>query len=198
MNGFLTETVFFRWSCWQKKRKIKFHSPQLVDKSNTEHLIRELTQMKPLCFRSPVWFSLFDTFYPASKVFDSRERPVPLWSLKKRYPQPLSGPHTQKQTSGKPSPVSRHPCHWPCPPSVSSRQPLRQWSSLPKAPWDWSSSYSWSRKSRLLLLGNPRMLNLWDTLVHCSRFAATVSYSSVAPGKSSDNSLGAEKRRVSS
>ncbi len=80
-------------------------------------------------------------------------------------------------------------CHWPLPPSASSRQPLRQWSSLPKAPWDCNSSYSWSRKSRLLLLGNPRMVNLWDTLVHCSRFAATLSYSSVAPGNSSESSL---------
>lgn len=39
------------------------------------------------------------------------------------------------------------------------------------------------------------MVNLWDTLVHCSRFAATLSYSSVAPGNSSDSSL-TEQREV--
>lgn len=71
-----------------------------------------------------------------------------------------------------------------------------QWSSLPKAPWACSSSYSWSRKSRLLLLGNPRIVNLWDTLVHCSRLAATLSYSSVALGNSSDSSLKGQQRNI--
>lgn len=85
--------------------------------------------------------------------------------------------------------------YWPLPLSPSSRQPLRHWSSLPNAPCACSNSYSWSRKSRLLLLGRPRMVNLWDTLVHCSRLAATLSYSSVASGNSSDSSL--EKDRKS-
>lgn len=83
--------------------------------------------------------------------------------------------------------------HWHLPPSASSRQPFRHWSSLVRAPCDCSSSYSWSRKSKLLLLGNPRMVNLWDTLVHCSRLAATLSYSSAAPGNSSESSLRGEK-----
>lgn len=119
----------------------------------------------------------------------TEEEPLPLRS-QKMYPQLLTG---AQKTSRNPSAALR--CHWPLPPSPSSRQPLRQWSSLPNAPWDCSSSYSWSKKSRLLLLGNPRMVNLWDTLVHCSRFAATLSYSSVAPGNSSESNLEGQRNR---
>lgn len=52
------------------------------------------------------------------------------------------------------------------------------------------TSYSSSRKSSELLLGRPRMVNLWDTLVQCSRLEATRSYSSAALGNRSCNSLG--------
>lgn len=52
------------------------------------------------------------------------------------------------------------------------------------------TSYSSSRKSSELLLGRPRMVNLWDTLVQCSRLEATRSYSSAALGNRSCKSLG--------
>lgn len=141
------------------------------------------------CFKSLVWFNWFETlscpFCMACKASKrlTAERPPPSQVAKK------VSSATYWTTENFRRPPAARCLHWPLPPSASSRQPLRQWSSLPKAPWDCSSSYSWSRKSRLLLLGNPRMVNLWDTLVHCSRFAATLSYSSVAPGNSSDSSL---------
>lgn len=65
--------------------------------------------------------------------------------------------------------------HWSVLLHSSSRQPFMRWLSSPNAPCACISSYSSSRKSSELLLGKPRMVNLCETLVHCSRFAATRS-----------------------
>lgn len=79
--------------------------------------------------------------------------------------------------------------HWSVLLHSSSMQPFMRWPSSPNAPCACISSYSSSRKSRELLLGKPRMVNLCETLVHCSRFAATRSYSSVDCGRISCSSL---------
>lgn len=63
----------------------------------------------------------------------------------------------------------------------------------PPEPSSPGTSYSSSKKSKELLLGRPRMVNLWDTLVQCSRLEATRSYSSAALGNRSCSSLRREQ-----
>ena len=63
------------------------------------------------------------------------------------------------------------------------------------APSRSGTSYSSSRKSSELLLVRPRMVNLCDTLVQCSRLEATRSYNSAALGNRSCSSLGVDGGR---
>lgn len=73
---------------------------------------------------------------------------------------------------------------------------LQQPLTGPLVPSSSGTSYSSSKKSSELLLGRPRMVNLWDTLVQCSRLEATRSYSSAALGNRSCSSLGVHRGRV--
>lgn len=73
---------------------------------------------------------------------------------------------------------------------------LQQPLTGPPVPSSSDISYSSSRKSSELLLGRPRMVNLCDTLVQCSRLEATRSYSSAALGNRSCSSLGVHRGRV--
>ena len=101
-------------------------------------------------------------------------------------PRPVPNPVVPLPTP-PPPPPERHPHSAPdsgCP--SASRHPFSCGSGV-------CGSKSSSKKSRELLLGSPRMVNLWDTLVHCSRLLATRSYSSEALGKRSCSNLGGRR-----
>lgn len=187
MNLWLVVKTYFSSIAAEKDKVTTFCFPELETQATCS--ISSLNRLR--------WIHSFQITYPVHSAWltkhlsDWQQRDPSLLGREKGILSLLLDHRKLHETVSQP-----RCCHWPLPPSASSRQPLRQWSSLPKAPWDCSSSYSWSRKSRLLLLGNPRMVNLWDTLVHCSRFAATLSYSSVAPGKSSDSSLKGQRTVV--